>query len=225
MRCFIAPGRREQQELAIVAEGSRHDAGSTPHGADFVVSQDALAGVFRRLAAPHSADDGTPEVLVPDGVPVADPANDSQHGVRLCGAIIVLDGVQQSDYVFPANVSDRPLPKRRKYQSREVALPVFSTAQPSTITLEELCADRLQRICRSGTLLVPGALFRDTWIDALLNLIERVCGFPTGCGKADPGRQCQLARLTGEPIADSERLSASRLHNQVQPALAAIRYH
>ena len=129
----------------------------TPDVPDLVVGQDALPSAFCGLGSGHASDNGRDERVVPGRPPVECFPEPSQGPVRHHGAVLILDRVEQINYIAPSEARYGLLPHPRPHVPVKHPLHFASAAEvPTDVALEEAVEKAVDAAGRS--LLSPRAL-------------------------------------------------------------------
>src|SRR5262249_8704407 len=101
------------------------------------VVQNTIAGVLTRRLAAHAAHDWRRERVVPHGVPVEQPGQSGERHVSHAAATLILDPVEQPDYVLATDGADRrAAAENRINQPFERGFALAERAQGFTLALE-----------------------------------------------------------------------------------------
>src|SRR5262249_51999539 len=121
---FGAATGSEQQKTDELPPWGRKDFGGLPYRAQFVIGQNPVAFPLLRFAARHAANERRPELIVSNGVPIADAPQRGEDLVGHCRAALVLDVIEQSVDVAALDIVDLPVAEDGIDQPFEICLPL-----------------------------------------------------------------------------------------------------
>src|SRR5262249_21836692 len=133
------------------------------------------------VAALHAANERRPELVVSNGVPIADTPQRSENLVGHCRAALVLDVIEQSVDVAALDIVDLPVAEDGIDQPFEICLPLGGGPQLAAFADKVTVADSPQRVLAGFAR--PAAFNKR--IVATGDLPENGAGFSAGIFEAE----------------------------------------
>src|SRR5262249_27961326 len=171
----------KQQKTDELPPWRRKDFGGPPYRAQFVISQNPVAFPLLRFAARHAANERRPELIVSNGVPIADAPQRGENLGGHCRATLVLDVIEQSVDVAALDIVNLPVAEDWINQPFEICLPLGGSPQLATFADKVTLADSPQRVLAGFAR--PTTL--DNRIVATGDLSENGARFPAGIFEAE----------------------------------------
>jgi hypothetical protein len=119
----------------------RKRLGGLPDGAQLVIGEYPIAGSLLKLCARHAPPDRRQEVIVSTCVPIEDPGEERQHGLRLMRTVLHLNAVKQPYDLAAFDGVDLSTSHDGQDEALEHVLPRLGGAQLGKLALKVFLGD------------------------------------------------------------------------------------